>query len=147
MCGIYGHLAFREDVDSRVLQAMGRALKHRGPDDEGEMVLHQGEWSVGLGHKRLSIIDLSPAGRQPMPNDDETIWITFNGEIYDYAELKEELEDKGHRFRSDTDTEVIVHHDSYSVKEKIGRNAKIYPPPSSNFARLAVQSMGFSPKS
>lgn len=109
MCGIYGQVSLRDKVNPQVLQTMGQALKHRGPDDEGEMILHQGGVSVGLGHKRLTIIDLSAAGRQPMPNEDETIWLTFNGEIYNYRELKKELEDKGHRFQSRTDTEVIVH--------------------------------------
>ncbi|MBI4257078.1 asparagine synthase (glutamine-hydrolyzing) [Candidatus Uhrbacteria bacterium] len=109
MCGIYGQVSLRDKVNPQVLQTMGQALKHRGPDDEGEMILHQGGGSVGLGHKRLTIIDLSAAGRQPMPNEDETIWLTFNGEIYNYRELKKELEDKGHRFQSRTDAEVIVH--------------------------------------
>ena len=88
---------------------MGRALAHRGPDDEGEMILNTGAMSAGLGHKRLSIIDLSTAGKQPMANEDETVWVSLNGEIYNYQELRKELEDKGHRFRSHSDTEVIVH--------------------------------------
>jgi len=88
---------------------MGHPLKHRGPDDEGEVILDSSEVSVGLGHKRLSIIDLSPAGKQPMANEDETIWITFNGEIYNFREIRKELEGKGHKFRSHSDTEVIVH--------------------------------------
>jgi len=88
---------------------MGRALAHRGPDDEGEMIRNTGAMSVGLGHKRLSIIDLSAAGKQPMANEDETVWVSLNGEIYNYQELRKELEDKGHRFRSHSDTEVIVH--------------------------------------
>lgn len=92
-----------------VLRGMGRALCHRGPDDEGEFINHSDGVSVALGHKRLSIIDLSPAGRQPMTNEDESIWITFNGEIYNFRELKRELEGKGHRFRSNSDTEVIIH--------------------------------------
>ena len=73
-----------------------------------------GSWTrredrVALGHRRLSIVDLSPAGHQPMSNEDGTVWITFNGEIYNHAELRAELEAKGHRFRSHTDTETIVH--------------------------------------
>jgi len=75
---------------------MGRALAHRGPDDEGEMIRNTGAMSVGLGHKRLSIIDLSTAGKQPMANEDETVWVSLNGEIYNYQELRKELEDKGH---------------------------------------------------
>ena len=109
MCGIYGYISVEGKVDVQVLRRMGDALKHRGPDDEGEMILEPEGLSVGLGHKRLSIVDLSAAGRQPMANEDQTIWITFNGEIYNYRELKKELEAKGHRFRSNTDTEVIVH--------------------------------------
>ena len=88
---------------------MGHPLKHRGPDDEGEVILDSSEVSVGLGHKRLSIIDLSPAGKQPMVNEDEIIWIIFNGEIYNFREIRKELEGKGHKFRSHSDTEVIVH--------------------------------------
>lgn len=109
MCGIYGYISVKGKVDLQVLRRMGDALVHRGPDDEGEFTNESGDFSVGLGHKRLSIIDLSPAGKQPMANEDESIWITFNGEIYNFKELKRELEAKGHRFRSNSDTEVIVH--------------------------------------
>lgn len=109
MCGIYGYISGKGKVDLQVLRGMGDALVHRGPDDEGEFTNESGDFSVGLGHKRLSIIDLSPAGKQPMANDDESIWITFNGEIYNFRELKNELEAKGHRFRSQSDTEVIIH--------------------------------------
>jgi len=109
MCGIYGYLSPTGTIDPRILRRMGHPLKHRGPDDEGEVILDSSEVSVGLGHKRLSIIDLSPAGKQPMANEDETIWITFNGEIYNFREIRKELEGKGHKFRSHSDTEVIVH--------------------------------------
>jgi asparagine synthase (glutamine-hydrolysing) len=109
MCGIYGYLSPTGTIDPAILRRMGHPLKHRGPDDEGEMILDSSELSVGLGHKRLSIIDLSPAGKQPMANEDETIWITFNGEIYNFREIRKELEGKGHKFRSHSDTEVIVH--------------------------------------
>ena len=85
---------------------MTDAQAHRGPDDRG--VRYFPEERVGLGHRRLSIIDLSPAGHQPMSNDDETIWITFNGEIYNFQELREGLEKLGHRFKSKSDTEVII---------------------------------------
>lgn len=108
MCGIYGYLSPTGTIDPTILRRMGHPLKHRGPDDEGEVILDS-ELSVGLGHKRLSIIDLSPAGKQPMANEDETIWITFNGEIYNFREIRKELEGKGHKFRSHSDTEVIVH--------------------------------------
>src|SRR5438552_1811398 len=108
MCGIYGYLSPTGTIDPSILRRMGHPLKHRGPDDEGEVILDSSEVSVGLGHKRLSIIDLSPAGKQPMANEDETIWITFNGEIYNFREIRKELEGKGHKFRSHSDTEVIV---------------------------------------
>ena len=109
MCGIYGYLSPTGTIDPTILRRMGHPLKHRGPDDEGEVILDSSEVSVGLGHKRLSIIDLSPTGKQPMANEDETIWITFNGEIYNFREIRKELEGKGHKFRSHSDTEVIVH--------------------------------------
>jgi asparagine synthase (glutamine-hydrolysing) len=83
------------------------ALEHRGPDDADAKIW--ADHGVGLGHRRLSIIDLSPAGRNPMPNEDETVWVVHNGEIYNYRELRRELEAAGHSFRSDSDTEVIVH--------------------------------------
>jgi asparagine synthase (glutamine-hydrolysing) len=84
---------------------MGDAIRHRGPDDSGI-------WTgpgVGLVHRRLSIIDLSPAGHQPMANEDGSVWIVFNGEIYNFQELRKDLVAQGHAFRSATDSEVIVH--------------------------------------
>lgn len=109
MCGIYGYLSTKQKVDRDILRRMGEALQHRGPDGEGEEIQQTAQWSLGLGHKRLSIIDLSPAGKQPMCNEDGTIWITYNGEIYNFRELRIELEGKGHFFRSNSDTEVIIH--------------------------------------
>src|ERR1051325_804082 len=88
---------------------MGRTLTHRGPDDAGETIQNSSDICVALGHKRLSIIDLSPVGRQPMSNEDGTIWITFNGEIYNFQELRKDLKRKGHRFASRSDSEVVVH--------------------------------------
>lgn len=82
-----------------------RLMEHRGPDDQGVFI----DGYVGLGHRRLSIIDLSAAGHQPMANEDGTIWLTFNGEIYNYLELMGELKAKGHRFASGTDSEVVIH--------------------------------------
>src|SRR5207248_2002861 len=79
-------------------------IAHRGPDDSGHWI----SGNVGLGHRRLSIIDLSPAGHQPMASDDGTLWITYNGECYNYAELAAGLRRRGHRFRSHSDTEVIL---------------------------------------
>lgn len=109
MCGIYGYLTLKGRIEPEVLRQMGKMLTHRGPDDEGEEIRNTGDLSVGLGHKRLSILDLSSAGRQPMTNEDGTVWIVFNGEIYNFAELRAELQSKGHHFQSKTDTEVIVH--------------------------------------
>jgi asparagine synthase (glutamine-hydrolysing) len=106
MCGICGKLNFtQERVAELLLRKMASTLVHRGPDDDGVYV----KGSVGLGHRRLSIIDLSPAGHQPMCNEDGTVWIVFNGEIYNFPALKDELIQKGHVFRSHSDTEVIVH--------------------------------------
>jgi asparagine synthase (glutamine-hydrolysing) len=84
-------------------------LIHRGPDDSGVYLSHQNSVSCGLGHRRLSIIDLSEAGRQPMTNEDKSLWLVFNGEIYNFASLREELLARGHRFSSRTDSEVILH--------------------------------------
>ena len=104
MCGICG---FVGDRRTDLLTTMATVMAHRGPDDVG--VWFDPEAEVGLGHRRLSIIDLSSSGHQPMPNEDETIWVTYNGEIYNFQELRTDLEARGHRFRSRTDTEVLVH--------------------------------------
>ncbi len=105
MCGIAGILNFNEtSVDPGLLKRMIRMIGHRGPDDSG--IYASG--SVGLAHARLSIIDLA-GGRQPMCNEDKSLWITFNGEIFNYVELREELIRKGHRFATQSDTEVILH--------------------------------------
>ncbi len=135
MCGIAG--VFNRDgsaVDPKILVKMTNTLIHRGPDEEGYFVnagiaesREQGAWSkehgvqlrslknglggrgnVGLGHRRLSIIDLS-TGQQPLSNEDKSIWIVFNGEIYNFKELMTDLKSKGHRFRTQSDTETIVH--------------------------------------
>jgi asparagine synthase (glutamine-hydrolysing) len=107
MCGIAGmvHVDPAASIDTDALERMCRSLAHRGPDDSGV-------WTgrgAGLGHRRLSIIDLSPAGRQPMSNEDGSVWVVFNGEIYNFPELRQGLEERGHAFRSRTDSEVIVH--------------------------------------
>jgi len=109
MCGIYGFVSQREPINPEILSRMGFALAHRGPDDGDERITISDAGCVALGHKRLSIIDLSPAGRQPMANEDQSVWLTLNGEIYNYQELRQELEAKGHRFRSHSDSEVVVH--------------------------------------
>jgi asparagine synthase (glutamine-hydrolysing) len=106
MCGIVGAIYFNhQPVRAEVIEQMADALRHRGPDDAGVFV----DGVVGLGHRRLKIIDLSPAGHQPMGNEDGTIQVTYNGEIYNFPELREELVRRGHTFSSRTDTEVIVH--------------------------------------
>jgi asparagine synthase (glutamine-hydrolysing) len=106
MCGICGIFNFtsREPVARDILKLATNAMTHRGPDDEGFYL----DGELGLGNRRLSIIDL-PGGHQPLSNEDETLWITFNGEIYNYRELRIGLESRGHRFRTATDTEAIVH--------------------------------------
>lgn len=107
MCGICGkiHTNPHQPPDGQLIRAMCRALSHRGPDDEGISLSPP----IALGHRRLSILDLSPAGRQPMANEDGSLHIVLNGEIYNYRELRTELEASGHRFSSHTDTEVVLH--------------------------------------
>jgi asparagine synthase (glutamine-hydrolysing) len=106
MCGIAGIVQTDRDgaVDNAAVHRMCEAIVHRGPDDEGIFV----KAGVGLGMRRLSIIDLA-GGHQPVFNEDKTIWVVFNGEIYNFPELRSELEKRGHRFYTHTDTEVIVH--------------------------------------
>ena len=91
-------------IDAETVHRMCQTIVHRGPDDEGVYV----RGPVGLGMRRLSIIDLS-GGKQPIHNEDETIWIVFNGEIYNFPELRRELAARGHSFYTHSDTEVIVH--------------------------------------
>ncbi len=110
MCGICGKLDFSgSPVDEDLLRRMCGLLAHRGPDDSGYYLSNRDRASCGLGHRRLSIIDLSEAGRQPMSNEDRSLWMVFNGEVYNFAALRDELESKGHRFASRTDSEVIIH--------------------------------------
>lgn len=114
MCGIAGVLHFNnKPVNAETLRAMTASLAHRGPDGEDVYI----DGTMGLGHRRLAIIDLSPAGAQPMSNEDRTVWITYNGEIYNFKEIRSELERYGHVFRSSTDTEMIVHaYEQWGVK-------------------------------
>lgn len=106
MCGIAGVRYFDSTAaQPELLKRMTDVIAHRGPDGEG--IYTSG--AVGLGHRRLAILDLTPTGKQPMSNEDGTIWVTFNGEIYNFREVRQELIDRGHKFRSQTDTEVIVH--------------------------------------
>ncbi len=139
MCGIVGTFASGgKRIDPALLEKMTKTIRHRGPSDEGYLLVNpltnryqhrcgddsipqaketltnisaqtDETFSVGLGYRRLSIIDLSPAGHQPISNADGTIWLIFNGEIYNYIELREELKGKGYAFRTKTDTEVIIH--------------------------------------
>jgi len=105
MCGIVGVVDLRaRPVERALVERLSACLVHRGPDDEGYYV----NGSVALGHRRLAIIDLR-TGRQPMANEDESVWVTFNGEIYNFQELRTRLVSLGHRFRTGSDTEVIVH--------------------------------------
>jgi asparagine synthase (glutamine-hydrolysing) len=106
MCGIAGIFNFGTlaPVDQAALARATAAMVHRGPDDEGFYI----DGELGLGNRRLSIIDL-PGGHQPISNEDSTVWITFNGEIYNYRDLRQGLETRGHHFRTASDTEAIVH--------------------------------------
>src|SRR6266496_3272591 len=114
MCGIAGLMKFGRDVraDSGAVRQMCAAMTHRGPDDEG--VYSDGPAAIGM--RRLSIIDVA-GGHQPLSNENGTIWIVFNGEIYNHAELRKGLEQRGHRYRTNSDTETIVH-----LYEEYGRD-------------------------
>ena len=115
MCGIVGLIRSDSLVEAITLTQMRDRLAHRGPDDAGLWI--SGNQQVGLAHRRLSIIDLSPAGHQPMSNEDGTVWIVYNGEVYNYTDLKHRLEGLGHRFRSNSDTETIIHaYEQWGVK-------------------------------
>jgi len=109
MCGIAGILGTSDGfaVDEELVTTMREVIHHRGPDDGGSW--HSPEDRVAFAHRRLSIIDLRPTGHQPMSNEDGTVWITFGGEIYNHMDIRPELEAKGHRYHSNTDTETIVH--------------------------------------
>ena len=127
MCGICGKLYFESNrpVEKRLVEAMCNALRHRGPDDMGMYTFpyHQAgnvnpghSCSIGLGQTRLSIIDLT-TGHQPIHNENKTVWVVLNGEIYNFQALKSELVSQGHRFYTSSDTEVIVH-----LYEEYGNN-------------------------
>lgn len=138
MCGITGGLYFKGVVDSELCVNMNNSIRHRGPDDEGYLIINTMDKKLELrsgrdtiesfrkihnsveynfdikpnlffGHRRLSILDLSELGHQPMCNEDRSIWLTYNGEVYNYLEIKDELERLGHKFKSKTDSEVIIH--------------------------------------
>ncbi|MEK6302734.1 MAG: asparagine synthase (glutamine-hydrolyzing) [Acidobacteriota bacterium] len=107
MCGICGVVG---QADEQLIKSMLARIAHRGPDDEGIYIAEMSTGDrAGLGHRRLSIIDLSPAGHEPMPDASGKIWLTYNGEIYNFKALRRELEARGHRFKSETDAEVIIY--------------------------------------
>src|SRR5215472_6372909 len=113
MCGICGVADFGGQIIRReTVHSMNESLRHRGPDDEG-IYLAPG---VGLGHRRLSIIDVA-GGHQPLSNEDGTVWVLLNGEIYNYPELRDRLLKRGHTFSTSSDTEVIAH-----LYEDVGEN-------------------------
>src|SRR4051812_3378380 len=108
MCGIAG--IWSKDpsrFDPKTIREMTQTLVHRGPDGDGFYT--EPKTGLALGHRRLKIIDLSENARQPMTNEDESLWITFNGEIYNFQPLKDELVSAGHIFKSHSDTEVLIH--------------------------------------
>ena len=108
MCGITGFIDFKGLTDQAVLHKMTGVINHRGPDDSGLEFLSGNNYQIGLGFKRLSIIDLSPLGHQPMFDERKETCIIFNGEIYNYAVIREELKKEGYSFKSNSDTEVIL---------------------------------------
>ena len=106
MCGITGIVRFNGRRVSRAeIGAMVDSIRHRGPDDDGMLV----EDGIGIGMRRLAIVDLSPQGHQPLFNEDESVGVVFNGEIYNHRDIRSRLEADGHRFRGNSDTEVLVH--------------------------------------
>src|SRR5262245_43209400 len=110
MCGIVGIYEYGvtvPTVSEALIAQMRDRMTHRGPDDAGTYITANRR--LGFGHRRLSIVDLSPAGHNPMPNEDESIWITFNGEIYNHEKWRENLISTGHTYHSRSDTETIIH--------------------------------------
>src|SRR5713101_1395534 len=107
ICGIWEYGATEGRIDLPLVETMRDEMRHRGPDDEGSLLFDQERG--GLGFRRLSIIDLSPAGNQPMHGCTKSIWLVFNGEIYNHACLREGLEQRGHIYHSRTDSETIIH--------------------------------------
>src|SRR5262245_27801415 len=106
MCGIAGQFNFRDrtPVVRDTIVRMANSIAHRGPDDVGYLI----DGALGLGFRRLSIIDLA-GGHQPMSDAQQSVWVIFNGEIYNYKELRGQLQSKGHQFSTNSDTEVIIH--------------------------------------
>ena len=108
MCGITGFIDFNKKITPQHLTAACRVLQHRGPDDGDIAVFETPEANIGLGHRRLAILDLSPLGHQPMYSDDKSVIIILNGEIYNFNEIRIDLEEKGYHFSSNSDTEVVL---------------------------------------
>ena len=109
MCGICGIISHKQSINEDSLKEMCRRLEHRGPDNQG-IYIHRGPISaVGLGHKRLAVIDLSDRARQPISNEDNSMQLIMNGEIYNYQQLRQQLKQRGHRFKSNSDAEVVLH--------------------------------------
>jgi asparagine synthase (glutamine-hydrolysing) len=111
MCGIAGFIDFSKNnylQGEFLLKEMANTLSHRGPDGCGYKVFNEDGFMIGLGHRRLSIIDLSALGTQPMVSRCNNVTVTFNGEIYNYKEIREELKQRGHIFYTNSDTEVII---------------------------------------
>ena len=120
MCGINGFFSKTNTLPEDVLRKMNDSINHRGPDANGVRMFSEGEVNCGLGHVRLSIIDLA-GGVQPMANEDKTVWVSYNGEIYNHSELRQDLKAKGHIFKTQSDTETIVH-----LYEEYGEDAPNY---------------------
>lgn len=109
MCGIFGIIARNARIPEGVLERGTKSLAHRGPDDSGTMLLRDGSTEIGLGNRRLAILDLSPVGHQPMHDPRTGNWIVYNGEIYNFRDIRRELERAGQSFISHSDTEVLLH--------------------------------------
>src|SRR6476660_8721022 len=111
MCGIFGILASDGSVPSKLLEQATDSLAHRGPDDRGTVVIQsrsRPRLEIGLGSRRLAILDLSPLGHQPMQDPDTGNWIVYNGELYNFREIRTRLQGEGVRFVSQSDTEVLL---------------------------------------
>ena len=144
MCGICGAVRFDGGrLAAEDIVAMRDTMLHRGPDSDGlYLAPHQ---SAALGFRRLRIIDLTAAGSQPMPNEDGSIQLVYNGEIYNYRELRQRLEARGHRFRSRTDSEVIVHlYEDEGALSLAGALAR--PPAADEVWALVGPEGGFAPE-
>src|SRR3989454_9219637 len=121
MCGIVGIVKLNpeETVDEARLKGMRDVLRHRGPDGEGLLI----DGPAGLGMRRLAIVDVT-GGHQPMANEDGTVWIVYNGEGYNHAELRRGLERRGHAYRTRSDTETILHLYERSEERRVGKECR-----------------------